>query len=608
MQIVRFMPPGQPLTVGNPGALTASRQAVLDRYAAIIKHIDVLATALPRAFQKGLETLRQFAGDPSAQVEPFGGAAEDVIQFTLVGTFIPGEEIWINAVSARGTRVGPPKLAPPAGFALPENQFQTQDDLLAGLRLLRVAPTGFSGALALPPTLDRTQIVGFEVTRSFRQIDYTLASASVQNLQQINGLLGGLAASWLGDFLTAQGPALSVPPVTVHLNPSQLERELGGPMVFQFFRQHRGVRRLGQSSPVGQGGDLRQRQPVWRHPAADPLSGPGPAAGADAALQRNPDHRNDGPACCPQHHPLLQGDMGLADRRGTGDPAGPIHHRRAAQRNRRCFADDPAARLRAEQGAGILRQFDDPSVLDPAIGDRRHQPAAAGGGRRRAGAGAGVRSGADQAVAFGLSAAELRFAPVDHRPADARRPGRSGARPLPIGREARPDEVLELAGQPVGHRADDLAGHPADDDALDRRHVDRAQYARPAAQPDQQCAHRAQPRHQPPQGHGSGCRQPEGLRHRAHRPDPARLVDHQRPERLQFGQGRCAQGGDRPAIPGHGDGGQHRRRHLWRQSHRRFERRLGGQGRRLGGRWRRPEARASPGEGQVGQGQLRHRR
>jgi hypothetical protein len=253
MQIVRFMPPGQPLTVGDPNALTASRQAVLDRYAAIIKHIDVLATALPRAFQKGLETLRQFAGDPSAEVEPFGGAAEDVIKFNLLGTFIPGEEVWINAVTAMGTRVGPAKLAPPAGFALPENQFQTQDDLLARLRLQRVVPTPFSGALALPPTLDRTQIVGFEITRSFRQIDYTLASPSVQNLQQINGLLGGLAASWLGEFLTAQGPALSVPPVTVHLTPSKLESELGGPMVFQFTANIEEFDATGNPLPTGKG-------------------------------------------------------------------------------------------------------------------------------------------------------------------------------------------------------------------------------------------------------------------------------------------------------------------------------------------------------------------
>lgn len=253
MQIVRFMPPGQPLTVGDPGTLTASRQAVLNRYAAIIKHIDVLATALPRGFQKGLATLRQFAGDPSAQVEPFGGTAEDVIKFTLWGTFIPGEDVWINAVTATGTRVGPAKLTPPAGFALPDNEYQSEDDLLGALRLLRLVQRPFSGALALPPTLDRTQIVGFEITRSFHQIDYTLASPPVQNLQQINGLFGSLAADWLGDFLTAQGPALSAPPVTVHLNPSQLERELGGPMVFQFIANIEEFDASGNPLPTGKG-------------------------------------------------------------------------------------------------------------------------------------------------------------------------------------------------------------------------------------------------------------------------------------------------------------------------------------------------------------------
>lgn len=234
MQIVRFMPPGQPLAVGNPGALTASRQAVLNRYAAIIKHIDVLATALPRGFQKGLATLRQFAGDPSAQVEPFGGAAEDVIRFTLQGTFIPGEEVWISAVTAMATRVGPAKLAPPAGFALADSGYSSEDAVLAALRAQRLTQTPFTGALSLPPTLDRTQIVGFEITRNFRQIDYTLASPALQNLQQISGVFGGTAADWAANFFAAQGTALSVPPVTVHLTPPQLESELGGPMVFQF--------------------------------------------------------------------------------------------------------------------------------------------------------------------------------------------------------------------------------------------------------------------------------------------------------------------------------------------------------------------------------------
>lgn len=252
MQIVRFMPPGQPLTVGDPGVLTASRQAVLDRYAAIIKHVDVLATALPRNFQKGLVTLRQFAGDPSAQVEPFGGAAQDVIQFSLSGTFIPGEGVWISAVTATGTRVGPAWLSPPDGFKLPDDQFQTRDDLLAYLRALRFLQTKFTGALALPPTLDRTQIVGFEITRSFRQIDYTLAPSAVQNLQKINDALGN-PADWLANFITAQGATLSVPPVTVHLSPSVLEGELGGPMIFQFTAGIEEFDASGNPLPSGKG-------------------------------------------------------------------------------------------------------------------------------------------------------------------------------------------------------------------------------------------------------------------------------------------------------------------------------------------------------------------
>ena len=63
----------------------------------------------------------------------------------------------------------------------------------------------------------------------------------------------GLAGDWLGDFLTAQGPALSVPPVTVHLNPSQLERELGGPMVFQFIAGIEEFDASGNPLPSGKG-------------------------------------------------------------------------------------------------------------------------------------------------------------------------------------------------------------------------------------------------------------------------------------------------------------------------------------------------------------------
>ncbi len=125
--------------------------------------------------------------------------------------------------------------------------------MLGALRLLRLANRQFNGALALPPTLDRAQVVGFEITRAFRQIDYTLASPALQNLHEINGVFGGTAADWLANFFTAQGSSLSVPPVTVHLNPSQLERELGGPMVFQFVANIEELDGSGNPLPTGKG-------------------------------------------------------------------------------------------------------------------------------------------------------------------------------------------------------------------------------------------------------------------------------------------------------------------------------------------------------------------
>src|SRR5262249_54862612 len=109
MQVVRFLPPGQPLTLADP-RLVSSRAWVMARYSSIIKHADILARALPRRYQYGLTLLQQFAADPTSEVEPPGAAAQDVIQFSLEGTFLPCEEVSIAAVTKRNTRVGPLKL------------------------------------------------------------------------------------------------------------------------------------------------------------------------------------------------------------------------------------------------------------------------------------------------------------------------------------------------------------------------------------------------------------------------------------------------------------------------------------------------------------------
>ena len=254
--------------------------------------------------------------------------------------------------------------------------------------------TGFSGALALPPTLDRTQIVGFEITRSFRQIDYTLASPALQNLQQINGVFGGTAADWLPNFFAAQGPALSAPPVTVHLNPALLERELGGPMVFQFIAGIEEFDASGNPLPSGKG-ETYANDNLFGRPLP-PTPYPVPALQLAPMLRYNEiltiemmaQHvvRNTTRYSKAVWASLTDEERAiLLDEYTIGVPP---------KRNRRCFADDPAPRLRAEQGARIFRQFDDPSVLNPAIRNRCDQSAAAGSGRRRsAGAAARVRPG-----------------------------------------------------------------------------------------------------------------------------------------------------------------------------------------------------------------------
>lgn len=236
LQIVRFMPPGQPLAITDPNTLS-TRASVLARYSAIVKHIDVLQIALPRAFQPGLNLLHQFASDPTATVEQVGGTAEDVVSFTLTGTFVPCEDITITAITDKNTRVGPVHLAPStAGFSIPLDTYASQDDLLAALGLQRLEPTVFTGALALPPTLNRNNVIGFEIGRNFRQVDYTLISPEQAALKALQAMFGGSGSAWITPAIQSTLGADSAANVrsTVHIKPSELETSLGGPMLYGF--------------------------------------------------------------------------------------------------------------------------------------------------------------------------------------------------------------------------------------------------------------------------------------------------------------------------------------------------------------------------------------
>jgi hypothetical protein len=232
LQVVRFMPPGQPAVLSNPNQV-ANRAQVLARFSAIIKHGDVLAQALPRRFQHGLGMLLQFAADPTVDVSAFGGAAEDVIQLQLGGTFLPCEDVFITAVTDRGTRVGPVRLTNTAA-QIPRDQFASREQLIDWLLKHRQSgATLFTGALTLPPSMNRNNIVGFECSRNFQQVSYTLISPTLAELKALENQLG-TSNAWVNQALQAMLSPSAATPTTVFLSPAELESAVGGPALYNF--------------------------------------------------------------------------------------------------------------------------------------------------------------------------------------------------------------------------------------------------------------------------------------------------------------------------------------------------------------------------------------
>ena len=229
MQIVRFMPPDQPQALTDPSQV-GTRPLVLQRYANIISHLDVLQLAVPRRFARGLQVLEQFASDPTAEVDSEGGVAEDVIRFSLSGSFLACETVSVVAVTRRNTRVGPVQLAPAVSgqpTEIPADTFASQDELLGWLLGQRQgSTTTLAGSLALPSTMNRTDIVGFEITRSWNTVSYTLASPMVGLLTSIEGIFGAGGSAALQNVVgdTAER-------TTITLTASTLEPALGGPAV-----------------------------------------------------------------------------------------------------------------------------------------------------------------------------------------------------------------------------------------------------------------------------------------------------------------------------------------------------------------------------------------
>jgi hypothetical protein len=219
LELVDFLPYGQPRTLSKTG-FTYDRDHLLERYAITLRHLDVLLfeTRFRPDFQYGLRLLRDFAGNPTMEVQdPSSGTAEDEVDFSVRGTFLPFEDVSVTLVAKSGLRVGPVRLQPSGGITeLTPGEHETADELLDALRKRR-SDTGSGVTLAakfsLPEYIARNDVARFEITRAFRPLSYKLKEPAI-------------SLTTLFEVLEARQHGAA------SFQPGALESELGGPLVW----------------------------------------------------------------------------------------------------------------------------------------------------------------------------------------------------------------------------------------------------------------------------------------------------------------------------------------------------------------------------------------
>lgn len=216
-----------------------SRHDVLNRYAGLLAHSDVLTRSLPLQYTTGLSRLERFAADPRASLA-LDSLAEDVIRMSASATVLPFDHVYVAAVTRWGARLGPVEMIPTAPVTVPGQfntsaAFKTDADLIQYLQSQRnptqAVPATLQASIALPRSLSPTDVVGFEITRRMDNFTYQFATP----IDVATGLLGA-AVGWPASVLGVL-PALISPPMVPQartFTAAQLGSEIGAPYLWNF--------------------------------------------------------------------------------------------------------------------------------------------------------------------------------------------------------------------------------------------------------------------------------------------------------------------------------------------------------------------------------------
>jgi len=218
-----------------------TRHEVLNRYAGLLAHTDVLMRWLPAQYTTGLSRLERFAADPRASLA-LDSLAEDVVRLSATATVLPFDHIYVAAVTRWGSRLGPVEMIPTAPVTVPgqfdtSRAFKTDADLMQYLQgqrnpTLATSPATLQASIALPRALSPTDVVGFEITR--RTDSFTYQFATVVDIA--TALLGPVATGWPAAVLGVI-PALISPPALPQARTYSavlLGKEIGAPYLWNF--------------------------------------------------------------------------------------------------------------------------------------------------------------------------------------------------------------------------------------------------------------------------------------------------------------------------------------------------------------------------------------
>jgi hypothetical protein len=217
-----------------------SRHDVLNRYAGLLAHSDVLTRWLPAQYTTGMSRLERFAADPRASLA-LDSLAEDVIRFSATATVLPFDHVYVAAVTRWGSRLGPVEMIPTAPVTVPgqfdtSKAFKTDADLIQYLQGQRNPTQGsvamLQASIALPRALSPTDVVGFEITRRTDNFTYQFATP----IDIATALLGVAAATWPAPVLGII-PGLISPPLAPQAKTypaTLLIKEIGAPSLWNF--------------------------------------------------------------------------------------------------------------------------------------------------------------------------------------------------------------------------------------------------------------------------------------------------------------------------------------------------------------------------------------